>query len=42
MAVLCEEIRGKWSVVGMTEIIHNNLNPQWIEHFSVKYRFEEQ
>ena len=42
MAVLCEEIRGKWSVLGMTEVIKDNLNPSWIENFNVKYRFEEQ
>ena len=42
MAVLCEEIRGKWSVLGMTEVIKDSINPSWIEHFNIKYRFEEQ
>lgn len=41
MAVLCEETAGKWSVLGMTEVIKDNLNPEWIQTFDVTYRFEE-
>lgn len=41
MAVLCEEINNKWSVLGMTEVIKDSLNPEWIQTFDVTYKFEE-
>lgn len=28
-----------WVKVGETEVIDNNLNPEWITHFNVKYNF---
>ena len=41
MAVLCEEVDYKWNVVGMTEVISDSLNPEWIQTFDVTYRFHE-
>lgn len=41
MAVLCEEVNNKWSVLGRTEVIHDSLNPEWIQTFDVTYKFEE-
>jgi hypothetical protein len=28
-----------WIERGETEVIDNNLNPEWIKHFTVKYNF---
>ncbi|CAG9321491.1 unnamed protein product [Blepharisma stoltei] len=33
---------GKWSKLGQTEIIWNNLNPDFIRNFTLDYHFEEQ
>ena len=30
----------KWKEVGQTEIVWNNLNPQWVKFFTVMYVFE--
>ena len=28
-----------WTIMGETEVIDNNLNPLWLEHFTVRYIF---
>ena len=28
-----------WRLSGETEVIDNNLNPNWITHFTTKYKF---
>ena len=28
-----------YKVLGETEVIDNNLNPQWLRHFSINYVF---
>jgi hypothetical protein len=28
-------------MLGMTEIIMDNLNPEWVKDFTVPYKFEE-
>ena len=30
-----------WKFVGETEVIDNNLNPQWIEHFTIYYNLKK-
>lgn len=29
-----------WRAGGETEVIDNNLNPKWLKHFDVRYKFE--
>ena len=41
MAVLYEKKPGGYSLIGMTEVIKDNLNPEWVTCFDVSYRFEE-
>ena len=41
MAVLHEKKGSIWSMVGMTEVIMDNLNPEWVKCFDVPYKFEE-
>jgi hypothetical protein len=42
MAVLYEKRGRLWSLIGMTEIIMDNLDPEWVQCFDVRYSFEEQ
>ena len=42
MAVLHEKRGNMWSMIGMTEVIMDNLNPEWVKCFDVPYKFEEQ
>lgn len=35
------ECGGKWTEVGRTEVVKNNLNPEFTESVEVDYRFEE-
>lgn len=41
MAVLYEKHGSMWTMIGMTEVIMDNLNPEWVKCFDVSYRFEE-
>ena len=31
---------GTFKPLGETEVVDNNLNPQWVKHFLVTYRFQ--
>ena len=31
-----------WQQLGMTEVIMDNLSPEWVKCFDVPYKFEEQ
>lgn len=41
MAVLFEKKNEQWQLVGMTEVISDCLDPEWVTPFQVEYRFEE-
>ena len=41
MAVLYEKRGNMWSQLGMTEVIMDNLDPDWVKCFDVPYKFEE-
>ena len=40
--VLYKKINREWKQIGHTEIIHDNLNPQFVKKILVDYHFEEQ
>lgn len=41
MVVVFEKKRdGKLDEIGRTEVIMNNLNPQWIDKVTIAYQFE--
>ena len=42
MALLQEKKGNIWKNLGFTEIVKDNLNPEWIKDFEVPYKFEEQ
>jgi len=42
MAVLYEKRGNMWQMLGMTEVIMDNLDPEWVKCFDVPYKFEEQ
>ena len=42
MAVLYERRGNMWQQLGMTEIIMDSLDPEWVKCFDVPYKFEEQ
>ena len=42
MAVLFEKRGTMWQQIGMTEVIMDNLDPEWVKAFDVAYKFEEQ
>ena len=42
MAVLYEKRGNMWTLLGMTEVIMDNLDPEWVKCFDVPYKFEEQ
>ena len=37
-----KNIDEQWEQIGLTEIIHDNLNPQFVKKIIVDYHFEEQ
>jgi len=41
MAVLHERRGTMWQMIGMTEVVMDNLNPEWVKCFDVPYKFEE-
>lgn len=41
MVVLFEKRGNMWQMLGMTEVIMDNLNPEWVKDFQVPYKFEE-
>ena len=42
MAVLYEKKGHMWHNHGQTEVIMDNLDPEWVKAFDVPYKFEEQ
>lgn len=42
MVVLSEKRGNMWQIIGMTEVIMDNLDPDWVKCFDVPYKFEEQ
>jgi len=42
IAVLSEKRGTMWQRLGMTEVIMDNLSPEWVKCFDVSYKFEEQ
>jgi len=42
MAILYEKRGRGWNMVGNTEVIMDNLSPEWVKFFEVPYKFEEQ
>ena len=42
MAVLYEKRGNMWQMIGKTEVIMDNLDPEWVKCFDVPYKFEEQ
>jgi hypothetical protein len=41
MAVLFEKRGNMWQMLGMTEVIMDSLDPEWVKCFDVPYKFEE-
>jgi hypothetical protein len=41
IAVLYEKIGNVWRMIGNTEVIMDNLSPEWVKGFDVHYKFEE-
>ena len=42
MVVLWEKRGNMWQLLGITEVIMDNLDPEWVKCFDVPYKFEEQ
>ena len=42
MAVLYEKKGTMWQMIGMTEVVMDSLEPEWVKCFDVPYKFEEQ
>ena len=42
LAVLHEKKGRMWQMIGMTEVIMDNLDPSWVKCFDVQFKFEEQ
>lgn len=40
MCVLFKQAGTQWVKLGWTEVIMDNLNPQWVKQFDVQYNFE--
>ena len=38
---VCNQEHASWIKMGETEVVDNNLNPEWIKHFNVKYIFHK-
>lgn len=41
-AVLYKMQGNMWQKIGQTEVIDDNLNPEWVTKISVDYHFEQQ
>lgn len=41
MVVLYEKKGTMWAQLGMTEVIMDSLDPEWVKCFDVPYKFEE-
>lgn len=41
MVVLYKKVGTQWNKIGMTEVISDNLSPQWVKSFDVQYHFEQ-
>ena len=41
IVVLYEKRGSMWQMLGMTEAIMDNLDPEWVKDFTVPYKFEE-
>ena len=41
MVVFYKQVGNQWQKLGMTEVIMDNLNPQWVKSFDVQYHFEK-
>mmetsp|Transcript_16460 Transcript_16460/g.11626 ORF Transcript_16460/g.11626 Transcript_16460/m.11626 type:complete len:142 (-) Transcript_16460:2009-2434(-) len=41
MVVLYLKQGNVWTRIGMTEVIMDNLNPEWVKSFDVQYHFEK-
>ena len=40
MIILSKKVGIDWQRVGQTEVIEDNLNPEWITSFKIEYEFE--
>lgn len=40
LCVLFIQNQGKWTEAGRTEVVWNNLNPEWVTFFTIMYIFE--
>ncbi len=40
MCVLFKQVGTQWAKLGFTEVIMDNLSPQWVKQFDVQYNFE--
>ena len=41
MLVFYRKTGTQWQRMGMTEVIMDNLNPNWVKSFDVQYNFEK-
>lgn len=41
-AILFLQRGSVWQKIGQTEVIHDNLNPRWVQKITVDYHFEQQ
>ena len=39
--IICENQNGKWDEIGRTEVIRDNLNPEFATKFKLDYSFEK-
>lgn len=39
--VMYKRVKAIWVKIGQTEVIHDNLNPEFIKKIPVDYHFEE-
>lgn len=35
------KLEEEWQEIGRTEVIDNNLDPQWVKHFTIDYYFNK-
>lgn len=40
--VMYKKVKQIWVKIGQTEVIHDNLNPEFVKKIPVDYHFEEQ
>ena len=41
-AILFRKVGNVWNRIGQTEVIHDNLNPEWVTKVTVDFHFEQQ